>query len=237
MLFETSYIRGMPWCMTGIRALKTVALNRSKYGIGSSYERAIDEEFMERAEKIFEILACDMPQIPKVLCHRDLWRNNLMFRCDDDDGEPLDCQLIDFQTARYNPIALDVIICILLPSAELVTLEHVDECIEFYYKQLAGELLLHQVKIDDIMKFTDFTAACEHFKLMPLLMQPMFFSLSNLPQSYLANLLKTNEDEYMRISMHHRDDVVLEFMASDEHYQRTMTRSVERLIEHLFEIC
>lgn len=235
MLFETSYSADNPWCMTGMRALKSVALASKKYGRGSNFEKAIEAEFMARAERIFEILDSDMPQIPHVLCHRDLWRNNLMFKFDNDTdfNEPSDCQLIDFQIARYHPLALDVIICILLPSTA-TSLPSIDECVQFYYEQLSRELTQHDVQIETIMTRNDFEAACEHYRLMPLLMQPMFFSLCNLPTEFIVNLLKTNESEYMRMCNVHRDDVIMEFMATDEYYRETMTQSVERLIEFLF---
>lgn len=61
---------------------KTVALHCTKYEKGSSFENTIEMEFAIRATKIFEILKCPMPQIPNVLCHLDLWRNNLMYRID-----------------------------------------------------------------------------------------------------------------------------------------------------------
>jgi hypothetical protein len=238
ILFETSFTPDNLWCSTGIRTVRTVALHHTKYGKGSPYFELIEAEFNERIQKVFEILNQDMPNVPSVLCHRDLWRNNLMFNCGEDStSPPLDCQLIDFQIARYLPIALDVIICILLPSTEPFSPALIDECIKFHYEQLSDELKRHDVKIENIMSLRDFEVACEHFRLMPLLMQPMFFSLVHLPASYIVNLLRTNEEEYMRISLHHRCDVVLEFMERDEFYRRTMTQSVERLIEYLFKIC
>ncbi|KAL7020235.1 hypothetical protein ACKWTF_011427 [Chironomus riparius] len=234
MLFQTSYSDDNPWCMTSMRAVKTVALHYTKYGIGSSFENAIQMEFMIRAKKIFEILDSPMPKIPYVLCHRDLWRNNLMYRFDNNDfNVPLDCILIDFQIARYYPLALDVIICIMLPSIE-ITSTNIDECIKFYYDQFSCELMQHNVNIENLMSLHDFEDACEKFKLMPLLMQPMFCSLANLPVEYIPNLLKTDEEKYVMLSHKDRDPVIFEFMDTDEYYRSTMVKTTERLIEYLF---
>lgn len=93
-LFETSYGREYSWCMTGIRALKAVALHKTKYGFGSSYEHAIEDKFEGKVCEMFESLETSDSSIPKVCCHRDLWRNNLMFQFDNDDfNQPSHCLL------------------------------------------------------------------------------------------------------------------------------------------------
>lgn len=235
MLFETSYAPNNPWCMTGIRALKTVALHKTKYGFGSSYEQAIEEKFMDKVCEIFDLLeSTDDFGVPRVCCHRDLWKNNLMYQFEDGDfNKPSHCLLIDFQICRYLPLTLDVIICVLL-SSRLQQHSTTDECLEFYYKQLANELEQHNVNVESIMSWRDFEVSCKRFKLFPLVQQGIFWSLTNLPETFLTNLLANNEKEYLRICNEQRDETVLEFMECDEFYRQTMTETVERLIEYLF---
>lgn len=232
VLFETSYSEDNAWCMTGIRALKTVALHRTKYGFGSSYERTIEEQFMEKVNEMFGFLEASESTIPKVCCHRDLWINNLMYRFDNDDfNQPSHCLLIDFQICRYLPLTLDVIICILLPSRDH---SNMAECLTFYYEQLEHKLVQHDVNIEDIMSWESFEVSCKRFKLFPLAQQAIFWSLTNLPADFLLDLLANNEPEYMKICNENRDAVVLEFMEKDEFYRSSMTETVERLIEYLF---
>lgn len=233
MLFETSYDPQNPWCMTGIRTLKAVALHKTKYGYGSIYEEAIENNFMERACKIFDLIeSMATSNIPKVCCHRDIWKNNLMIKFDSDDmHKPLHCLLVDFQISRYLPLSCDAIICMMLPSRDH---SNVDNCKRFYYDQLANELMKHNVNIESIMLWEDFAASCENYKLLPLMMQPMFWSLAHLPIDYIVNLLATNEAEYMKICNENRDDVALKFIEHDDYYRETMIESVERLIEYLF---
>lgn len=231
-LFETSYGIDNPWCMTGIRALKAVALHKTKYGFGSCYERAIEEEFMVKVCEIFDLLESTDSAIPRVCCHRDLWRNNLMFRFENGDvNKPLHCLLIDFQICRYLPLTLDVIICILLLSRDH---SNTDECLKFYYNQLEGKLKQHDVKIENIMSWPHFEVSCMRFKLFPLVQQGLFWSLTNLPEDYLSDLLSNNEAEYLKICLENRDKVALEFMERDEFYRESMTETVEQLIEFLF---
>lgn len=232
MLFETSYGQDNPWCMTGIRALKTVALHKTKYGFGSSYERAIEEEFIEKICRIFDRLESPDSTIPRVCCHRDSWKNNLMYRFENGNlDKPEHCLLLDFQICRYLPLTLDVMICILLSSRDHSNL---NKCLTFYYNQLASELLKHDVKLDDLMPWSDFEVSCESFKLFPLMQQGMFWSLTRLPEGVIPSLLETNESEYMKICNEHRDDIVLDYMERDEFYRECMIETVERLIEYLF---
>lgn len=232
VLFETTYGKDNSWCTTGIRALKAVALHKTKYGYGSSFERTIEEDFVERVCEIFEFLEPSYSSIPKVCCHRDLWKNNLMYRFENGDfNKPLHCLLIDFQICRYLPLTLDVIICILLPSRDH---SNIDECLEFYYEQLTIELQRHDINIVTIMSRLDFENSCKRFKLFPLVQQGIFWTLANLPESFLVNLLAKNEREYMKICEENRDDVVLEFMEKDEFYRETMIEATEKLIEYLF---
>lgn len=231
MLFETSYSKDIAWFMTGIRALKTIALHNTKYGFGSSYEQVVEEKFMEKVCEIFDLLESTDATVPRVCCHRDLWKNNLMYRHDNDNGEPSHCLLVDFQICRYLPLTLDVIICILLSSRDH---SNADECLKFYYEQLAGELRQHDVDIAEIVSWKDFEVSCKRFKLVPLIQQAIFWSLTNLPEKFLVDLLENNEAEYMKICLENRDDIALEFMAKDDFYRETMTESVERLIEYLF---
>lgn len=232
MLFETSYGTENAWCMTGIRALKAVALNKTKYGIGSCYQRAIEEEFIEKVCKIFERFETDDDVVPKVCCHRDLWKNNLMYRfANDDFTEPLHCLMVDFQICRYLSLTVDVMICILTPSRDH---SNSDECIKFYYEELSSELKLHNIKLNDLLLWDNFVTSCEKFKPFPLIQQGLFWSLTNLPESYLTNLLTNDEKKYIRICNENRDDVVLEFIEKDAFYRETMIETVEKLIEYLF---
>ncbi|CAO1424018.1 unnamed protein product [Diamesa hyperborea] len=237
MLFETSYGYDNPWNMTGIRSLKTVALKKTKYGTDIKYKQLIEEHFINKVCNIFQLLENPQVNVPSVVCHRDLWKNNLMYKfAKTSDGnvdlnKPQHCILIDFQIARYLPITLDVIICILLPSRNYL---HENLSIKYYYEQLSIELQKHNINIEDLITLDKFHEGCKYFKLLPLVMQPMFYSLTNLPTDYIISLLETDESKNMKICNEFRDDVILEFMEKDQFYQDTMIESVERLIEHLF---
>lgn len=230
ILFETSYSSDNKWCMTGIRALKAVALHKTKYGFGSNYERIIETNFIDKVCEVFHLFESSDTTIPRVCCHRDLWKNNLMFLSNEKD-EPIHCLLIDFQICRYLPLTLDVMICILLPSRDH---SNTDDCLKFYYEQLALQLWQHDVDIGEIMSWEAFETSCKKFKLVPLVQQGIFWSLTNLPEDFIVNMLENDEERYIKMVMQHRDDVVLEFMEKDEFYRNTMTETVERLIEYLF---
>lgn len=238
-MFETSYTNDNPWCMTGIRSLKVAALRSKKYGMGSCYEKVIRDGFVERVSKVFELIenpSIAARSVPWVCCHRDLWKNNLMYQFDDEEDDfssPLGCLLVDYQICRYLPLPLDVIICILLPSRDHSIL---DECLNCYYEALRDQLHRLEVHIDDVMTFEVFVASCKYFQLFPLMQQGIFTTLTSLPEEYCLDLIKNDEAKYMDICLVNRDELVNEFMDKSEYYRTTLMDSVERLIEFVLEI-
>jgi hypothetical protein len=236
-MFETSYQCDTPWCMTGIRSLKVAALRSKKYGVGSRFENVIRDEFVERVCKVFDIIENPSvaDNVPWVCCHRDLWKNNLMYRFDsaNDFNSPLACLLVDYQICRYLPLPLDVIICILLPSRDHSIL---DECLNFYYEQLRDRLHRLEIHIDDVMSFEVFVKSCKYFQLFPLMQQGIFTTLTSLPEEFWLDLIKSDEAKYMKYCLVDRDELVNEFMDKSEYYRTTLLDSVERLIAFVFEL-
>lgn len=239
-MFETSYQSDNAWCLTGIRSLKVAALRSKKYGVGSPFEEFIRDEFIERVCKVFDLI--ENPSVPDnipwVCCHRDLWRNNLMYQFDDssdnDLSSPLSCLLVDYQICRYLPLPLDVIICILLPTQDHSIL---DECLNFYYEQLRDQLQqCSDININDVMSFNVFVENCKYFQLFPLMQQGIFRTLTSLPEEYWGNLIREDEAKYMRYCLEDRDELVNEFMDKSESYRTSLIQSVERLVEFVLEL-
>ncbi|CRL05491.1 CLUMA_CG018278, isoform A, partial [Clunio marinus] len=79
----------------------------------------------------------------------------------------------------------------------------------------------HDVKVEDIMSWRDFEVSCMRFKLVPLVQQAIFWSLTNLPEDFLPNLLTNDEQKYMDICFKNRDETALHFMETDEFYRTT----------------
>ncbi|KAK0074728.1 hypothetical protein PV326_012209 [Microctonus aethiopoides] len=80
-----------------------------------------------------------------VLCHGDLWTNNILFEYDST-KKPNNCCLIDFQLARYNPPAHDILCFLQFTTTRKFRDNYADELFKIYYQTLAE--LLTEVNLD-----------------------------------------------------------------------------------------
>lgn len=94
-----------------------------------------------------------------VICHRDIWTNNIMFR-HDPDGNTNGCYIIDWQFLCYCPPAIDFACCIYLTTNRTTRDHYFDTFAKLYYDSLAQNLAQEGLDID---KHLPWTAFCESF--------------------------------------------------------------------------
>ncbi|CAH1638188.1 unnamed protein product [Spodoptera littoralis] len=98
-----------------------------------------------------------------VICHGDLWNNNIMFHYKDDKNllEPDDCVLVDFQAIRYQPPAGDVMLLLCCNLDPKFREENLDTFLNFYYEELGKILDDYNVKIEEVMSKPEFMTSAE----------------------------------------------------------------------------
>ncbi|XP_075978139.1 uncharacterized protein LOC142977894 [Anticarsia gemmatalis] len=96
-----------------------------------------------------------------VICHRDLWNNNLMFRYrkDGNDLVPDDCLFVDFQAVRYQPPASDVMVLLCCNLDPKFRLDNMGTFLDFYYDELQRHL--SNSNIDNILSKEEFLISAE----------------------------------------------------------------------------
>jgi hypothetical protein len=243
MLFETSLSPDNCWYQTGLKGLKTVILHETKYGVGSQYENFIEMEFEERMKEIYKFIdERTSSKIPKVWIHRDIWKNNLMFKFEknldgeDDLSKPLHCLFVDFQISRCLPITIDVLLVILLCTRARHFKVHMDHYLKFYYEHLTNELSKHNLKIEEICTWKNFIESINEVMLLPRMMNPLYMSVTHLPDGILGNLSVNDPKEYNRVLNVNRGDFLLKYMKKDEEYRSFLVEALEDLIEFMFSI-
>lgn len=75
-----------------------------------------------------------------VLCHGDLWSNNIMFKYNEDTGKPETCMLVDFQMCYYSSPMLDLHYFIVNSLSKVNKITQVDYILHLYHKNLAKSL-------------------------------------------------------------------------------------------------
>ncbi|KAJ8895511.1 hypothetical protein PR048_000847 [Dryococelus australis] len=78
----------------------------------------------------------------KVLVHGDLWVNNVLFHYDENNGKPDDAMLIDFQFCFFTSPGVDLQNFLHSSPTEHVPINHSDELLREYHKELCETLQL-----------------------------------------------------------------------------------------------
>ncbi|KAL7289273.1 hypothetical protein TKK_0017207 [Trichogramma kaykai] len=100
-----------------------------------------------------------------VLCHGDLWANNILYKYDDA-GKPTACCLIDFQLARYNPPAHDILCFLQFSTNRTFRQEHLADLLDVYYGSLSSSLAERSLEAGDIFPRSELDDSVEELGLM-----------------------------------------------------------------------
>lgn len=238
IFYETGYLPHSSWFHSCSKAIKMIALEYTKYGIGSKYEEKIQTKFDDQMLRVFDILdGKTVTKIPNVLCHRDTWRNNLMFRSANGSlDKPLDCLLIDFQICMCLPPTIDVLYTILSFPGIKSFKEQKMFYLNFYYDQLKDRLTKNGIDVNEVFPWNDFLKNCDEVLLFALVNHSFFAIITHLPAGVLENIIEDDPESFVKIMSDDKakSKLVREFMEKDEFYKETITEIVEELVECLF---
>lgn len=90
-----------------------------------------------------------------VICHRDIWANNIMFR-HDPAGNTNGCYIVDWQFLCYCPPAIDFACCVYLTTNRAMRDRYFDTFAKIYHDSLAGYLAQEGLDIDNHLSWTAF---------------------------------------------------------------------------------
>lgn len=103
-----------------------------------------------------------------VILHGDYYRNNVMFKYEDQGGKevPIDLRMFDFQEIRYATIAIDLSIFMYMHVGESLKPKLWDELLAYYHEVLVTSLteLLRCDKGDEILAPYNFKSFINHFE-------------------------------------------------------------------------
>lgn len=236
MLFEVTVARRNNWFRAGLRAIEQVALQRTKYS--NEMHQVIQEKFFDAMNVVFDMVDNDLVPYDfiNVLCHRDLWRNNLMFKFNmDGNGEvdfndPQETVLIDFQIARYLPPAVDVLMLLFLLQRNDDRKSRYEDHVSHYYACFNDALAHFAMDIESIFPFEELLRTCEHFQLLGAVLKGVFLPMTHLPPGVIDEIHK-DADKYRKFIAVDRSDTILHFIDTDEYFRNWMVEAVEELIE------
>lgn len=75
----------------------------------------------------------------QILNHGDTWLNNMMFKFDDDNN-PIDVSMIDYQMSFWGTPSADFLYFFVTSVADDIKVTHFDDLVEHYHEQLSSAL-------------------------------------------------------------------------------------------------
>lgn len=130
--------------------------------------------------------------VPSVLVHRDLWCNNLMFKLDENSG-PVHCMFIDFQTARYLSLTVDVVMAIICTTRREHHERLFDYYTAFYYENLKTSLESSKIDLEAIMSQDSFVKSCDFHKPFALVYNLIVIMNTMIAREHFVDF---SEDQY-----------------------------------------
>lgn len=166
-----------------------------------------------------------------VICHGDVWANNMMLRYSQD-GAPEDARLIDFQLLRYCPPALDVLSFLHLTTRRAFRDANMEALLRMYHDTTIGALKSRGVDPEHCgMGWEDFIRSCDQLRPDARLTAVFIHPKVLLDPRRLGQILSTPEssDRFINID---RSDIICDSFRNDVEYKNRVTESLQEFIQY-----
>jgi aminoglycoside/choline kinase family phosphotransferase len=134
------------WNVTSLETIFRMMQMSRQYDekIGGDW-KLVHNRLSEAWDKCIKMAAEPSGMFKNVLCHRDLWLNNIMFKYDAD-GHPSEATLVDFQIFRYCPPAIDLSMFMYLTTTRQFREQHLFSLLLTYHNELC--MVLREAGLD-----------------------------------------------------------------------------------------
>ncbi|KAJ8722058.1 hypothetical protein PYW08_004460 [Mythimna loreyi] len=173
------------------------------------------------------------PQRRNVICHRDLWNNNLMFHYSEDEEkrlEPDDCLLVDFQAVRYQQPAGDVMLLLCCNLDPKFREKNIEMFLEFYYEELGKILNNYNVEIYEILSKEEFLASAEEQRLWGLVVCACLIPQFWLGDDQTTEIFSDNA-QFDEILSKNKGQFIKKMMENSSNYKQKVMEIFEEIVD------
>lgn len=161
-----------------------------------------------------------------VICHGDLWSNNLMFNND----MPPKCLLVDYQLMRYGPLAHDVSQLLYLCADRNFRETWESAMLRYYYETLCETLDAHGVSLTQRPTWSEIVEGMEEQRLSALITAIIYFPTVLMSEKFNAQIF-SDPTSYMEFTLGNRTESVFSIMEKDSVYERRINETVAELVD------
>lgn len=214
-LIEITVAPNIAWFTTGLSAIQAVLRSLSQYQTPKHLE-FIDTQLTGIMEQVYQHVS-PSTKYQNVLCHRDLWAGNIFFPAQPEDG----LLLIDFQTCRYAPPAIDLCFSLYLnlttSDRQLLEMKYID----FYYDRLKKDLDYFGLQSEHLISKAELLKSYTEFRLFGVVYSAIVVTIVKVPPSFVTN-------EYKYID---RSGIILKYMQENAEFREAMESCCVELMD------
>ncbi|XP_053997128.1 uncharacterized protein LOC128886349 [Hylaeus anthracinus] len=167
-----------------------------------------------------------------VLCHGDLWANNILFKYDEED-KPVECCLIDFQLVRYNPPAHDILCFLQFTTTRQQREERGEELFKIYHESMADALREANLDISQVFPWDEFIGTVEDLRLMCMIHGVLNIPIMLLEPSAASKYFADEPHLLENILYVDRTPLICEQLKSVPEYRARMLDALLELYDHV----
>lgn len=219
---------GYRWCQTSLECLISLIDVFPQ-------EKLLKDEFRKGLIKLFEESLETMepnPNMRNVLCHGDMWGKNVLYRYEN--GNPVECKLVDFQLIRYMVPAHDVLQWIYIACSPEMRKYHLDHLLEFYYSCLKKELENMNFVAEDVFPRYEFVKGAEYIFPQIKLLNAFQYTTQGGTQEFYNKVFR-DDGEYTKFLYVDRTGFAMEQFVHDSNYNRLLTWALSELCDFIKE--
>ncbi|KAH8271885.1 hypothetical protein KR044_008724 [Drosophila immigrans] len=212
---EITVAADIAWFTTGLSAIIAVIRSLPQYQT-SEHIDFIDTQLIQILQRVYQQVS-PSTKYRNVLCHRDLWAANIFFPSNPKDA----VVLVDFQTCRYTPPAIDLCFSLYLnlTYAQRLCLE--GKCIDFYYDYLKQDLEDFGLKSADFISKAELLQSYEEFRLFAVVYNAAAATIIKVPKDFV-----TNDFKYVD-----RSEIILKHMQENAEFREAMETCCGQVME------
>ncbi|KAF4527698.1 hypothetical protein B566_EDAN016365 [Ephemera danica] len=174
------------WHLSSMETLFRMLQRSGEYEerLGKNWDQ-VHEKISLAWDKGIQLVEGPSEKFRNVLCHRDLWSNNILFKYNDE-GKPAGAMLIDFQLYRYCPPVVDIVMLLYLTTTRELREKQIYKLLQVYHAEMSFTLKEAGVNPEgpDGLQLNEILASFEEFH---------FFGIC-IACRYLPTCLRSNVD-------------------------------------------
>ncbi|KAK9509047.1 hypothetical protein O3M35_006454 [Rhynocoris fuscipes] len=162
------------------------------------------------------------------LLHGDPWGNNILFKYNDN-NQPIEAILVDFQAIRYAPPAVEVLHFLNVGTTNETLLKQ-DELKDIYFSRLTETLALKHIDINSILTKEDFLKSCKDFIGLTVALRLYYTTLLRLPMNHLKQIQK-DADAFLSMFVYGDSENIQKAFEEDKIYQKLLIDCLENTFQ------